>query len=102
MLALIEIDYFQDVRDLKPGRPWRFQLNRQIDACDIFLLFWSSNAMASREVRKEVRRAVRRLGPNGEPPPVIWPYIIEGPPYPEPPPELGSLHFGYYQYLSPP
>jgi hypothetical protein len=99
MLALADIDYFQDVRDLTPGQPWKEQLEGRIDECDLFLLFWSSHARESAEVRKEIIRAVGRLGPDGDPPPVIWPYIIEGPPYPEPPPELSRLHFGHYRHV---
>jgi hypothetical protein len=101
LLALAEIDYFQDVRDLKPGEPWRSQLESAIDTCDLFLLFWSSNARESQEVGREIARAVSRLGPQGEPPPVIWPYVIEGPPEPPPPAELARLHFGHFRYYRP-
>jgi hypothetical protein len=101
LLAVAGIDYFQDVRDLKPGEQWRPQLESAIDSCDLFLLFWSSNAKQSKEVQREIARALARLGPGGEPPPVIWPYAIEGPPIPPPPTELENIHFGHYRYLHP-
>ena len=101
LLAIMGVDYFQDIRDLKPGQPWRPQLESAIDTCDVFLLFWSSNARESEEVRKETSRAVARLGPGGSPPPVIWPYVIEGPPGPPPPDELKDIHFGNYRYSRP-
>lgn len=101
LLALAGIDYFQDIRDLRPGEPWQPQLESFIDSCDLFLLFWSSNAKASEKVSREIQRAVARLGSAGTPPPVIWPYAIEGPPIPKPPEELVNLHFGHYRYLHP-
>jgi RNA polymerase sigma-70 factor (ECF subfamily) len=98
---LTDIEVFQDVLGLDPGEPFEAVLYRRIDECDIFLLFWSSNARKSKWVRREIRRARGRQGPDGEPPPTILPIIIEGPPPPPPPPELAHLHFNdYLLYLT--
>jgi signal recognition particle receptor subunit beta len=89
MLARLHIDFFQDVLDLEPGERWESVLQQQIEACDLFLLFWSSAARDSEWVRKEIRHAMQR----GEHAPEIVPVIIEGPPPPQPPLELQHLHF---------
>src|SRR5262245_45168955 len=89
------------VLGLEPGEVFEASLFRRIDECDIFLLFWSSNARASEWVQQEIRHARGRQGPDGELPPTILPVIIEGPPPPPPPPELAHLHFNdYLLYLT--
>jgi hypothetical protein len=93
---LTDIEVFQDVLTLKPGEPYDLLMSRRINECDIFLLFWSSNARRSQDVQREIRCARERQGANGEPPPMILPVIIEGPPPPPPPPELAHLHFDDY------
>jgi serine/threonine protein kinase len=98
---LTDIEVFQDILDLEPGDRFEPILYRRIDECDIFLLFWSSNARQSEWVRREIEYARKRQGPNGEPPPTILPVLIEGPPPPPPPPELAHLHFNdYLLYLA--
>jgi hypothetical protein len=83
----------KDVLDLDPGERWERELYRQIDACDVFLLFWSHAAAASEWVAKEIQYALDRKGGSDEKPPAIQPVPIEGPP-PVPPPEaLKHLHF---------
>ncbi len=97
---LTDIEVFQDILNLKPGDPYEPILFRRIDECDLFLLFWSSNAQKSEWVQREIQYVRRRQGINGEPPPTILPVIIEGPPVPKPPPELNHLHFrDYLLYL---
>jgi hypothetical protein len=93
MLARMKIDFFQDVLDLEPGQRWERQLYRQIDECDLFLLFWSSAAKQSDWVLKEVEYALTRKGGDEAAPPEIVPVIIEGPPLVPPPPALSHLHF---------
>jgi hypothetical protein len=93
---LTDIEVFQDILDLEPGDCFEPILYRRIDECDLFLLFWSSNARQSEWVRREIEYARRRQGPNGEPPPTILPVLIEGPPPPPPPPEVAHLHFNDY------
>lgn len=94
MLQSVGITTFQDVLDLDPGDRWERQLYRRIDECDLFLLFWSTNARESEWVRREARCALDRQGGDELAPPAIRPVIIEGPPIPAPWPELSHLHFG--------
>ena len=93
MLHRIHIDYFQDVLSLEPGQRWERELYRHIDECDLFLLFWSSNAKKSVWVLEETRYALRRKGGDDLHPPEIMLVIIEGPPAPLPPDDLSHLHF---------
>jgi serine/threonine protein kinase len=93
---ITDIVVFQDVLTLEPGDGYESLLLQRIDECDIFLLFWSSNARNSEWVLREIRHAMKRQGAGGESPPTILPVIIEGPPPPPPPTELAHLHFNDY------
>lgn len=93
MLERFHVPYFQDLLSLEPGARWEQKLYEQIDACDVFLLFWSSHARESEWVAKEVDRALHRKGGDELAPPEIVPIIIEGPPAPPPPERLRHLHF---------
>jgi hypothetical protein len=88
MLQLVGIKCYQDLLSLDPGDRWERKLYRYIDLCDGFFLFWSSAARASEWVEKEWRYALTNRGDE-----IIVPVIIEGPPVPDPPPELSHLHF---------
>jgi hypothetical protein len=88
MLNLIGIRYFQDVLTLDPGDRWEKEIYKNIDSCDLFLLFWSKAARDSEWVLKEVRYARGR-----QPAPEIKPVILEGPPVIAPPEDLNDLHF---------
>jgi hypothetical protein len=88
MLNLMGIRYFQDVLSLDPGDRWEKEIYRNIDSCDLFLLFWSKAARDSEWVLKEIRYARDR-----RPPPEIKPVILEGPPVIAPPEDLNDLHF---------
>ena len=88
MLPAVGIRYFQDVLDLDPGDPWADILLQRIDESNVMFLFWSSAAKASEWVQKEWRYGLEKKGSD-----YIRPVIIEGPPIPEPPPELQHLHF---------
>ena len=85
--------YFQDLMNLDPGDRWLRRLELGIDECDLFLLFWSSEAKSSEWVRQEVRYALERRGGDDLAMPEIKPVIIEGPPVVEPWEELAHLHF---------
>jgi hypothetical protein len=87
------LSVFQDVLDLDPGERWQNALYREIDSCDVFLLFWSKTAAASEWVLKEIDYAVARKQGDDERPPAIQPVPIEGPPIVPPPPSLKDLHF---------
>jgi hypothetical protein len=84
---------FQDILDLGPGERWEKALYREIDRCDVFLLFWSKAAAASEWVSKEIDYALARQGYDADNPPAIQPVPIEGPPIAPPPPRLAELHF---------
>lgn len=88
MLDLVGIRYFQDVLSLKPGDSWETEIYRNIDSCDLFLLFWSKAARDSEWVMKEVRYAKNRSQP-----PEIRPVVLQGPPVITPPEDLNDLHF---------
>jgi hypothetical protein len=94
MLRAVGIDYFQDILDLEPGARWEQKLYERIDACDLFLLFWSPAARDSEWVMREVQYAMDRKGGDDLKAPEIRPVIIEGPPIVPPPQILSHLHFG--------
>jgi hypothetical protein len=87
------LSIFQDALDLDPGERWERALYREIDQCDVFLLFWSRAAAASEWVAKEIAYALARKAGNEDQPPAIQPVPIEGPPPPPPPEALRQLHF---------
>ncbi|GAC1655165.1 MAG: hypothetical protein NVS4B12_27530 [Ktedonobacteraceae bacterium] len=85
-------DTLIDVDNLRAGQSWNAALMRMIDSCDIFQLFWSSNAAQSRYVRQEWQYALQHNKGEGFIRPVYW----EKPLVP-PPSELSHLHFGYIE-----
>lgn len=93
LLERLKIDYFHDVLKLEPGERWEQALYRHIDECDLFLLFWSTNAKNSTWVLEEARYALRRKCDDDCNPPELVPVVIEGPPPVEPPDDLRHLHF---------
>jgi hypothetical protein len=93
MLERFGMEYFQDVLKLDPGDRWEKELYKNIDRCDVFLLFWSQNAKDSEWVMREVDYAIARQGGDENAPPAIEPVIIEGPPIIPPPEKLSKLHF---------
>ena len=93
MLGIFDVDFFMDLLSLEPGERWEKGLYKNIDTCDVFLLFWSSHAKESKWVMKELEYAISRKHGNEEGPPLIQPVPIEGPPVVSPPPELGHMHF---------
>lgn len=101
-IQLVERDVAQrmffDKLFLKPGERYESVIYDYIDnKADVFLLFWSKRAKASRWVRKEYRRALAcQQKRNGLPD--IIPVLLEMPP-PQPPKELSHLHFNDYLML---
>jgi hypothetical protein len=87
------LSVFQDILDLDPGERWERALYREIDGCDVFLLFWSHAAADSPWVAREIEYALARKAGDDDRPPAIQPVPIEGPPIVPPPPALGGLHF---------
>lgn len=74
------ISFFQDILHLDPGQRWEKRLWKEIDRCDLFVLFWSSNAKASEWVIKEAEHAWRRQARNGGLRPTLRPELLEHPP----------------------
>jgi hypothetical protein len=93
MLRLMGVDYFQDLLDLEPGERWERRLYEEIESSDLFLLFWSKTARASKWVRRETRHALDHKAGDELAPPEICPVIVEGPPVARPWRELKHLHF---------
>jgi TIR domain-containing protein len=85
--------YLRDVRDLRSGEEWEPRLLEMIEHADIFQLFWSSNSMRSRFVRREWEHALGLGRPD-----FIRPTYWENP-FPEspadglPPEALRALNF---------
>lgn len=93
-LRAAHIEFFQDLLSIEPGERWERRLYQEIDRCDLFLLFWSKKAAASKWVLREAERAVARQNASADEEPDITPIILEGPPVPQPIPDsLKHLHF---------
>lgn len=92
MLKVFDQAFFMDIISLSSGEEWSPALEAHIKKCDLFLLFWSSNARNSEWVIKEVKMALARKNGQKEAPPHIQPIPLELPVVP-PPPQLGQLHF---------
>jgi hypothetical protein len=90
VLKAAGVSFFQDILSLDPGTRWEREIYKNIDKCDLVLLFWSRAAKASEWVIREAEYALARRG-DGHNPDVV-PVILETPPVP-PPPSLASLHF---------
>jgi hypothetical protein len=85
--------YLRDVRDLRSGEQWNLRLLALIDEADIFQLFWSSNSMRSRFVRREWEHALA-LGRPDFIRPTYWEEPLpESPEDGLPPESLRALHF---------
>jgi hypothetical protein len=93
LLPIVGIRYFVDVLSLDPGDRWAKRIELGIDECDLFLLFWSTDARDSEWVRREVEHALARKAGDDRSPPEIRPVILEGPPIVPPWDDLAHLHF---------
>jgi len=92
-LKTVGIEFFHDLLDLQPGERWERKLYKEIDRCDLFMLFWSAHAADSEWVMREAEYALKRQADSPEEVPEIRPVILEGPPVPRPPTFLQHLHF---------
>jgi hypothetical protein len=81
------VDIFQDCLDLRPDENFKPQIALHIAGREVFLLFWSRRAAASRWVRWEYTTALDRKGVDA-----ILPMPIEDPAIAPPPPELAQRH----------
>jgi hypothetical protein len=83
--------YLRDVEILRSGEQWNAALLKKIDEADIFQLYWSKAANASKYVTQEWQHALARGKPS-----FIRPLYWEKP-MPDPPPELAEIHFAFYE-----
>jgi hypothetical protein len=81
------LDIFQDCLDLKANEAFKPQLAKEIAAREVFLLFWSRNANASKWVLWEFETAQVKPGLNA-----ILPMPLEDPAIAPPPPGFDDKH----------
>lgn len=81
--------FLRDVEDLRSGEEWNPRLLELIESADVFQLYWSASASASRYVAQEWRHALEQRRERFVRP-VYW-----RKPMPPPPDELGSIHFAF-------
>ncbi len=95
-LKAARVSFFQDLLSLDPGERYERRLYTEIDRCDLFLLFWSSHALASQWVAAETDYALARHAGDDDAPPDIVPIVLEGPPVPLPPAKWKAINFNDY------
>jgi hypothetical protein len=78
---------FQDCLDLKANESFKPQLANEIKSSDVFMLFWSRNALASPWVRWEYDTARQAKGLAA-----VIPMPLEDPKIAPPPPEFDDAH----------
>jgi hypothetical protein len=83
-------DFF-DRKDIGAGDHWREVIQKNLDGCDLFVLFWSAAAQCSEEVGREVAYALARKARNEEGLPDFDPLSIDLP-VPEPLPVGFAAH----------
>jgi hypothetical protein len=84
------VDVLVDRNELRSGDDWRATLQQMIEGADIFQLYWSDSAAASKEVEHEWRQALALSTTRDR---FIRPLYWD-PTRPDAPPELNGLHFG--------
>ena len=87
------IEPFMDRLSIEGGEQWRPRLERELERCDVFMLFWSASAAKSAWVVREARRALELNGASPRRRPRIVTHLLGPPPPPEPPAGLEHLHF---------
>jgi anti-sigma B factor antagonist len=84
-----------DFETLRSGQKWNAELMRMIERADIFQLFWSENSSKSKYCRQEWQYALELNRGEGFIRPVYWQE-----PIPDPPAELGDLHFDFAPFAA--
>jgi hypothetical protein len=92
LLDAVGIKYFQDIASLRAMEQWERRLHQAIDACDLFLLFWTTSAARSEWVERETRYALERQTESDNDLPDIMPVFLDAD-SPQPPEWLKSRHF---------
>lgn len=88
---ILGLTYLRDMTTIRSGEDWNEALKRMIERADIFQLFWSHTAAASRHVQMEWEYALSLPGkPSNFIRPVFWQQPM--PPVPDP---LRHIHFAY-------
>ncbi len=54
LLEALDHSVFMDQRSLRPGRQWKIELEKQLGAADVLLVFWTRHAAQSAWVRREL------------------------------------------------
>ncbi len=85
---------FIDVKSLRAGDDWQYQIAKAIDDADVFHLLWSEHSASSEYCRYEWEYALKQKCPENMCIGVIRP-IYWDKPIPDPPKELSHLHFEY-------
>lgn len=88
-------DVFVDVESIRSGEYWEERITEEILRADIFQLFWSSHSAASTFVEYEWREALKRQQRSDEMKHFIRPVYWVRPLFPDPPTDLGHIHFAY-------
>jgi len=92
-LEALGVPHFLDVESLRAGDLWERKLKEHVGRSDLFMLFWSPAAKASKWVAQEARWALELQLRSATAEPDIKPYQVD-PYHPvSPPPELSHLHF---------
>lgn len=81
------VNIFQDCLDLRASEAFKPQLEVEIAVRDVFLLFWSRNAIASPWVQWELQTARAKKGLDA-----ILPMPLEDPAIATPPPDFAERH----------
>jgi len=89
--TILGLRYLRDMISIRSGENWSEALERLIEQADIFQLFWSQSAAASKHVEMEWRYALSlKDKPENFIRPVFWEQPM--PPVPEP---LRHIHFAF-------
>jgi TIR domain len=92
-VRLLGDEYLIDSHDLHSGEDWQQRIGELIDDADVFQLFWSSNALQSRNVLAECQHALA-LRREGFIRPVYWQDPLPADPDQDlPPAPIRRLHF---------
>ena len=86
--SIAGLDLFLDAPSVRTGENWQHVIRKEIEARDLFILFWSRNAGKSSWVEWEWRTALEVKGRDAIRPIALDP-LREAPP----PRELAGLHF---------
>lgn len=93
---LLGAEVFLDVKSLRAGDDWQYQLAKAIEDADIFHLLWSEHSASSEYCRYEWQYALTKKCPENMCIGVIRPIYWQKP-VPTPPDELSHLHFEYVE-----